>query len=218
MASPDRDPAPATPSFATRYPGYDVLNKWSSPDWDAQTRSVVRRRLADVPPIRFLTSAEAALLQAVADRLVPQPDRSASEKIPVVAWIDEKLHHDWRDGYRYEELPPLRETWRLGLGGIDESGLLLYGGRRFVELTADEQDVVLRHVERGEAPGPTWERLPARRFFRDVLCITVVKTYYAHPRAWSESGYSGPSSPRGHVRNWMGGVDPWDAPEKDNRE
>ena len=29
-------------------------------------------------------------------------------------------------------------------------------------------------------------RLPAARFFRDVLCLTVVKTYYAHPAAWSE--------------------------------
>jgi hypothetical protein len=214
MALPDRGRAPAAPTFATRYPGYDVLDKWSSPDWDAQTRSVVRRRLAEVPPIRFLASAEASLLDAVADRLMPQPDRPTSEKIPIVPWIDEKLHYDWRDGYRYEDLPPQREAWRLGLAGIDGSARLVYGGRGFVELDADEQDEVLRRVARGEAPGPTWERLPARRFFRDVLCITLVKTYYAHPRAWSEIGYSGPSSPRGHVRNWMGGADPWDAPEE----
>jgi hypothetical protein len=83
----------------------------------------------------------------------------------------------------------------------------------FVELSDGEKDNVLTGVARGEAPGETWSRLPAKRFFRDVLCITVVKTYYTHPRAWNEIGYSGPSSPRGHVRNWMGGVDPWDARE-----
>jgi gluconate 2-dehydrogenase subunit 3-like protein len=214
MASRDPGTAQAAPAFATRYPGYDVLDKWSSPDWDAQTRSVVRRRLAEVPPIRFLMGDEAAVLDAVAERLMPQPDRSASHKIPIVPWIDEKLYHDWRDGYRYEDLPPLRDAWRLGLAGIDESARSLYGGRGFVELKAGEQDEVLRRVARGEASGPTWERLPARRFFRDVLCITLVKIYYAHPRAWSEIGYSGPSSPRGHARNWMGGVDPWDAPEE----
>jgi hypothetical protein len=214
MASRDRGTAQGAPAFAARYPGYDVLEKWSSPDWDAQTRSVVRRRMAEVPPIRFLANAEAALLEAVADRLVPQTDRPASEKIPIVPWIDEKLHHDWRDGYRYEDLPALREAWRLGLAGIDESAGLLYGGRRFVELQVGEQDEVLDRVARGEAPGRTWDGLPAARFFRDVLCITVVKAYYAHPHAWSEIGYSGPSSPRGHVRNWMGGVDPWDAPEE----
>jgi hypothetical protein len=213
MAPPDRDPAPATPTFASRYPSYDVLDKWSSPDWDAQTRSIVRRRLAEVPPIRFLESAEVALLEAASERIIPQPDRRASERIPIIPWIDEKLHHDWRDGYRYEELPPLWQAWRQGLAGIDESARLLYEGRGFVELEAGEQDEVLRRIARNEAPGPTWERLPAKRFFRDVLCITVVKIYYAHPHAWSEIGYSGPSSPRGHVRNWMGGVDAWDATE-----
>jgi hypothetical protein len=211
MASRGRNER-ARASLVTRYPDYDVLKKWSSPDWDAQTRSVLRHRLTEMPPIRFFVGAEAALLDAVAERLVPQPDRAAPEKVPIVPWIDEKLHHDWRDGYRYEELPPQREAWRLGLAGIDESARLLYGGRSFVELDEGEQDEVLGQVSRGEAPGPTWERIPARRFFRDVLCITMVKTYYAHPRVWSEIGYSGPSSPRGHVRNWMGGVDPWDAP------
>jgi hypothetical protein len=207
----------AEESFVTRYPGYDVLAKWSSPDWDARTREVVGRRLAEVPPIRFLTAGEAALLDAVAERLLPQPDRRGPEKVPVAPWIDEKLHRDWRDGYRYEGLPPLREAWRLGLAGIDECARLLYGGRHFVELQGAERDEVLHRVARGEPPGATWERLPAKRFFRDVLCITVVKTYYAHPRAWSEIGYSGPASPRGHVRNWMGGVDPWDAPEDKGR-
>ena len=211
MAARGRDTARASP--ATRYAGYDVLDKWSSPDWDAQTRRAVGRRLAGVPPIRFLAGAEVALLEAVADRLVPEPDGPAPERIPIVPWIDEKLHHDWRDGYRYEDLPPLREAWRLGLAAIDESARLLFGGRGFVELDGGEQDEVLSRVARGEAPGPAWGRLPPRRFFRDVLCITVVKTYYAHPRAWSQVGYSGPSSPRGHVRNWIGGVDPWDAPE-----
>ncbi|HKG92247.1 MAG TPA: gluconate 2-dehydrogenase subunit 3 family protein [Gemmatimonadaceae bacterium] len=211
-----RPAAPRPPEgerFATRYPGYDVLDKWASPDWDEQTRAVVRRRLAEVPPIRFFTGVESTTLEAVAGRIVPQPDRAAGDRVPIVPWVDEKLHNDWRDGYRYEEMPPQREAWRLGLAGIDESARLLYGGRGFAELDPDAQDEVLRRLARGAAPGAVWERLPARRFFRDVLCITVVKAYYAHPRAWSEIGYSGPSSPRGHVRNWMGGVDPWDAEE-----
>jgi hypothetical protein len=196
----------------SRYPDYDVLDKWESTDWDDQTREVVRRRLEDIPPIRFFTPEEVRLLEAVCDRIVPGSERG--QRVPIVPWIDQKLSHDWRDGYRYEDVPPLRDAWRLGLAGIDESARLLNGGRAFAELGADAQDDVLRRVARGEAPGATWERgLSRSRFFRDVLCLTVVKIYYAHPRAWSEIGYSGPSSPRGHVRNWMGGVDPWDAKE-----
>jgi hypothetical protein len=198
----------------TRYPGYNVLDKWSSPDWDDQTREVVRRRLEEIPPIRFFNEHEALTLAAIAERVVPQPDRGEAEKIPIVPRIDEKLHEDKRDGYRYEELPPQREAWRLGLAGIDETARALFDGKRFVELDPLSQDVVLRHVERGDAPGAAWERMPAARFFRDVLSTTIVKTYYAHPLAWNEIGYGGPSSPRGHVRKWGGGVDPWEAREK----
>jgi hypothetical protein len=195
----------------SRYPNYNVLDKWDSPDWDDQTREVVRQRVEEIPSVRFFTPEEARLLAAVCDRIVPESERE--HRVPIVPWIDEKLLHDRRDGYRYEDLPPLREAWRLGLAGIDESARLLHGGRAFTELAADVQDDVLRRVARGEAPGSSWSRLSAVRFFRDVLCLTAVKIYYAHPRAWSEIGYSGPSSPRGHVRNWIGGVDPWDAKE-----
>jgi hypothetical protein len=195
----------------SRYPDYDVLGKSKSADWDDQTREVVRQRLEDVPPIRVFTPEEARLLEALCDRIVPGSEQG--QRVPIVPWIDEKLFHDRRDGYRYDDVPPLREAWRLGLAGIDESARQLHGGRAFAELTTDLQDDVLRRIAVGDAPAAAWKRLPPSRFFRDVLCLTVVKIYYAHPRAWSEIGYSGPSSPRGHVRNWMGGVDPWDASE-----
>jgi hypothetical protein len=198
-------------TFRTRYPNYNLLDKWSSPDWDDQTREVVRRRLEEVPPIRFFNDHEARTLAAVAERIIPQPDRSEAEKVPIVPWVDEKLYEDKRDGYRYEELPPQREAWRMGLAGVDETARSLFDGKAFVELEPLSQDVVLTHVARGDAPGAVWERMPAARFFKSVLSITVVKIYYAHPLAWNEIGYNGPSSPRGHVRKWEGGVDPWEA-------
>jgi gluconate 2-dehydrogenase subunit 3-like protein len=197
--------------FRMRYPTYNVLDKWSSPDWDDQTREVVRNRLEEVPEIRFFSEQEARTLAAVAERIIPQPDRSEAEKVPIVPWIDEKLYEDRSDGYRYEELPPQPVVWRAGLAGINETSSALFSGKTFVELDPLSQDVVLRHIERGEALGATWEQLPPARFFTDVLSITIVKIYYAHPLAWNEIGYNGPSSPRGHVRKWEGGVDPWEA-------
>jgi hypothetical protein len=200
-------------TFQTRYPNYNVLDKWSSPDWDDQTREVVRKRLEEIPPIRFFTEDEARALTCVAERIVPQPDRSEAEKVPIVPWIDEKLHQDKRDGYRYEEMPPQREAWHLGLKGINETAAALFEGKEFADLDPLSQDVVLTHVARGDPPGASWRLLPAARFFKDLLCSTIVKIYYAHPVAWNEIGYNGPSSPRGHVRKWEGGVDPWEAPE-----
>ncbi len=199
--------------FHTRYPGYNVLDKWSSPDWDDQTREVVRKRLEEIPTIRFFAPEESRTLAAVADRIVPQLDRGQAERIPIVPWIDEKLYEDKRDGYRYEEMAPQREAWQLGLKGINETAQALFNEKGFVDLDPLSQDVVLNHIGRGDPPGESWKQLPASRFFRDVLCTTVVKIYYAHPLAWNEIGYSGPSSPRGHVRKWEGGVDPWEAQE-----
>ena len=200
--------------FRTRYPKYNVLDKWSSPDWDDQTRRAVRQRLEEVPPIRFFTDEEARTLAAVVERIIPQPERSDHEKVPIVPWIDEKLYEDKRDGYRYEELPPQREAWRKGLAGINETAQALFDRKSFADLDPLSQDVVLTHVARGDAPGATWKQLPAARFFKSVLSITIIKIYYAHPAAWNEIGYNGPSSPRGHVRKWEGGVDPWEAHEQ----
>ena len=196
--------------FSTRYPNYNVLDKWSSPDWDDQTREVVRKRLEEVPPIRFFTSEEAHTLAAVAERIVPQLDRGNEEKIPIVPWIDEKLYQDKRDGYRYEEMPPQRDAWRLGLAGINQTAWALFDGNSFIDLDPLSQDVVLRHMACGDAAGEVWQKMPAARFFKDVLCSSIVKIYYAHTLAWNEIGYSGPSSPRGHIRKWEGGVDPWE--------
>jgi Gluconate 2-dehydrogenase subunit 3 len=204
------------PEFQSRYPGYNVLDKWSSPDWDDQTRAVVRKRLEQIPPIRFFTDQEVRTLNAIAERILPQADLLARQKVPIVPWIDEKLYEDKRNGYRYEELPPQREAWRLGLAGIEEASRALFAGRTFCDLDALSQDVVLTHIERGRAPGDVWKKLPAKRFFTSVLLMTIVQTYYGHPLAWNEIGYNGPSSPRGHVRKWEGGVDPWEANESND--
>lgn len=203
--------------FESRYPGYDVLAKWDTADWDEQTRQVVRDRLENVPLFRFFDETEAALLEAVVERILPQPDRTPGvDRVPVARWIDEKLYHDWRDGYRYEGMPPQREAWRLALQGINDEAQAIHRAV-FVALTGDQQDAVLRHVQTEDVGSEAWKRVPPARFFRDVLCSAVAKIYYAHPSAWSECGYNGPSSPRGHVRKWIGGVDPWEAHERDTR-
>lgn len=199
--------------FPSRFPHYRVLAKWFSPDWDDQTRELVRRRLEEVPPIRFFNAQEMLTLEAVVERILPQPDRAAGEKVPIAPWIDEKLYLDRRDGYRYDNMPPQREAWRLALAGIEQSAAALFNGRAFTALDAASQDAVLQRLAHGDAPGEAWESLPPDVFFNTLLCTSVIHFYYAHPLAWDETGYNGPSSPRGHVRIWDGGVDPWEAQE-----
>lgn len=197
--------------FQSLYPGFSVLDKWASPDWDEQTRAVIRRRLEEVPGIRFFSDQEVLVLEAVVERLLPQPDRARADRVPIIPWIDDKLFRDQRNGYRYEDMPPQRQAWRMGLAGIEESAQALFAGQPFAVLDGAAQDLVLTRLAQGDAPGVTWTQMPAERFFKSELLATVVRIYYAHPLAWDETGYNGPSSPRGHVRIWDGGTDPWEA-------
>jgi hypothetical protein len=196
-------------SFDSPYAGYDVLSKWDSPSWDEQTRAVVKKRLTEIPPRRFFTEREWQTLEAVCARVVPQPDRP--HPIPIVPWIDEKLHHNRLDGFRYEAMPPLREAWRRGLQGIDEESHLAFAGP-FRELSPRDQDAVLRRIQNGDVEATVWAQLPPSRFFATTLLKEIVGEYYAHPAAWSEVGFGGPASPRGYVRLGENQRDPWEAP------
>ena len=198
--------------FRTPYVDYDVLAKWDTPSWDDQTREVLRKRLTEVPARRFFSETEWQTLEAVCARLVPQPERS--DPIPIVPWIDEKLHYNWRDGFRYDDMPPLREAWRLGLEGIDHESRRRFS-TGFRSLPEADQDAVLRAIQAGDVGGEVWARLPAQRFFTTILLKEVVGEYYAHPAAWSEVGFGGPASPRGYVRLGSNQRDPWEAPERD---
>jgi hypothetical protein len=197
------------------YADDDVLAKWDTPSWDDQTREVIRKRLVDIPERRFFTEAEWQTLESICARLVPQPERS--NPIPIVPWIDEKLHHDRRDGFRYDDMPPLSEAWRLGLRGIDDESRRQFG-TEFRSLPEANQEAVLRTIQAGDVAGEVWARLPPKRFFTTVLLKEVVGEYYAHPAAWSEVGFGGPASPRGYVRLGLNQRDPWEQRERSDPE
>ncbi|HUC12264.1 MAG TPA: gluconate 2-dehydrogenase subunit 3 family protein [Stellaceae bacterium] len=198
--------------FHRRYPTYDVLDKWDSPSWNGQTRTVVKQRLEQVPPRRFLTETEWEILAAICDRLIPQPDRG-DRPVPIVPFIDEKLHENQGDGYRYDGLPAMREAWRQGIHAIEEEARARWSGG-FRELPHNQQDAVLRAIQHGDIRSPAWEGLPAGRFFSSLLLHAVVSVYYAHPAAWNEIGFGGPASPRGYVRLGFDRRDPWEAEER----
>ncbi|MFC4932937.1 gluconate 2-dehydrogenase subunit 3 family protein [Massilia sp. GCM10023247] len=193
-----------------RYPGYDVLAKWNSPSYDDTTRAVLARRLAALPPRRFLDEAEWALLEAVNRRLLPQPERA--EPVPITPWIDAMLHEDRGEGYRHPDRPPLRQAWRLGLAALADEARCRHG-QDFVALPAAAQDQVLQALAEDHGQSGQWQALRAQHFFVHLLLKTAAGIYYAHPAAWSEIGFGGPASPRGYVRLGFDGRDPWEASE-----
>ena len=193
-----------------RFPGYDVLAKRRSPSWNEKTRRVIDERLSLPREPRFLTADEWSTLEALCDRILPQP--RTRPPVPLAAMIDTRLLEDRRDGYRHHRLPPLREAWRRGLRAIDAEAQQRHG-RGFHALANDEQDSLLRAAQYGELSHPTWNGMECAVFFAKRLLLDIVTSYYAHPTAWNEIGFGGPASPRGYVRMDFDRRDPWEAAE-----
>ncbi len=202
-------PPRAQPGY---YPGFQTLSQQAF--WDEATRKVVRARVWDVPPIRFFSPAEAELMQAVCDRVLPQDDRDAAHKIPLVNAIDDRLYHRRIDGYRFADMPPDHEAHRLGLQAIDAIALHLFG-RPFTQLQPHEQDQALQTIHDGTPPAAEqiWQRMPVTRYWM-LLMQDVVAAYYAHPYAWDEIGFGGPAYPRGYMRLEGGKPEPWEVGER----
>jgi hypothetical protein len=193
----------------TRYPGYDVLSKWSTVSFDTLTRGVIRQRLAGPPERRFFTEAEFATLEAAAARLAPTPERGSQP--PIAGWIDAELYEGRDEGWREEGRPPIPDGWRLGLKSLTEEAQAQYG-RPFVDLDEATQVAFLHRVQAGKVDGTRWSVFPAKAFFADLL-KSVAGVYYSYPQAWSEIGFGGPASPRGYVRIGLDEHDPWEARE-----
>ncbi|GAB3892494.1 gluconate 2-dehydrogenase subunit 3 family protein [Spirosoma agri] len=152
------------------------------------TRQALVKRL-NTPPRQptFFSTDEFTLLQAVCDRLVPQGE--TDQPIPVADGIDERLSGSETNGWRYDTMPTDGDAYKLGLKGIDESAQALFQ-QPFLSLTGGEQDQVLKAIQLMEAPGETWQTLPADRFFEELLA-EAVENYYSHPIAQEEIGYVG---------------------------
>ena len=172
------------------YPSGTVRALLATPHVSDATRAALQARL-DAPAAyapQFLAPAAFALLEAVAARLFPQPDRPDAP-IPLAPAVDQRLAEGRADGWRYDALPPDREAYRLGLGGIQEIAQALFQ-TNFQRLDAAGQDAVLQALASTTPPGTTWETLNAGRFFEEMLA-ELTEAYYSHPLAQEEIGYVG---------------------------
>lgn len=193
------------------YPGFRTLSQKAF--WDEATRKVVLARVETIPPFRFFSAEDAPLISAICNRILPQDDRDELHKITVVNFVDERLHADRLDGYRFEGMPTDQEAYRLGLQGISIVAQHLHG-KSFNDLDPLKQESVLQTLHDGRPPAgqEIWRRLPVDRFWL-LLVQDVVGAYYAHPFAWDEIGFGGPAYPRGYMRLENGDPEPWEVDE-----
>lgn len=191
-----------TPQMHGRYPDFDVLAQ--APHWDAVTRRVVLARLQP-PELRFFTEDQAQTLTAFCDMVLAQ-DREP--RIPVLAFVDDKLASGRLDGFRYADMPPDPDTWRLVAAGLDEAAVAR-GASSYADAGPDARTAICEDFARGRLSGGTWDRIPASRAFA-VVMRAVLAAFYAHPWAWNEIGFGGPAYPRGYARRGIGEREPWE--------
>ncbi len=194
------------------YPGFSTLAQRQF--WDDATRKVVLDRVDRQPPLRFFTPEEARLMQAVIDRVLPQDDRDAAHRVPILPVIDDRLASGRIDGYQYTDMPPDGVAHRLGLQAIDSIAREVWG-QPFISLQPDLQERVLLTIHDSEPPAAhdIFARMSCTRYWM-LLMQDVVEAYYAHPFAWDEIGFGGPAYPRGYMRLEHGRPEPWEAEER----
>jgi hypothetical protein len=194
------------------YPGYHTLSQQAF--WDEATRREVLNRVNNVPPIRFFAPDEERVMRAVVDRIIPQDDRVAATRIPILPAIDKRLYDNVMDGYRFEGMPPDQEVFRLGIKGIQAIARKLFD-KSFEELQPGDQDQVLVTLHDGNpvAGHEYWDQMTVTHFWQ-MLVQDCIEGYYAHPYAWDEIGFGGPAYPRGYMRLEHGVPEPWEVEEQ----
>lgn len=182
--------------MATNNPDHTLLTLLPTDLVTEPTRNVLTGRLnAPARQPTFFMADQFALLAAVCNRLVPQ---EAADYIDMAGAIDKRLAEGGSDGWRYDELPPDGEAYRLGLHGIDETARTLFNDS-FQNLSGEQQDHVLADIQAMRAPGETWQTLPADRFFEELLA-EASGAYYSHPLAQVEINYVGMADAPGWQR------------------
>jgi hypothetical protein len=195
------------------YPGFSTLSQ--SRFWDAATRKVVVDRVQSPPTMRFFNEAQWQFWTVVFEHLIPQSDRAEDRRIPIVAFLDQRLFENRTVGYRFEDVPHDRLVYRsFGIHAIEAEAQARYGDD-FLSLDSLGRDIVLRALHDGRpiGGGDTWKHMSVHRFWQ-LLMSDAIEAYYAHPWSWDEIGYGGPAYPRAYVRLERGEPEPWEVEEQ----
>jgi gluconate 2-dehydrogenase gamma chain len=175
-------------------------------------------------PWEFFTAEEVATVEAVADRLIPpDPQTPGGKDAGCAVFIDRQL----AGGYGHHEglynLPPFHdgieqqgpqdahgpaEMYRTGLAALDRycraQSFAGQTGKRFAELTAENQDTVLRGLE---SKALKLEGVDGKKFFEQLLKDTM-QGFFADPLyggnrdmcSWKMIGFPGA---RYDYRDWV---------------
>lgn len=127
---------------------------------------------------RFFSDLEAAVVDAIAEQIIPADQDAGARAAGVVDYIDRQLAGVFR---RHQQ------TYRRGVVGVQQTSRLMFG-RAFESLEWPRQTDVMRSLERGEAQGTVWETASAPSFF-ELIRDHAMQGFYGSPRHGGNRGF-----------------------------
>ncbi len=131
------------------------------------------------PPYRFFSEAEARLLIAICEQIIPRDDTPGATDAGVIYYIDRQITGP---------LARHQQSYRLGLASFGQTCLQVYK-TRFEELAFEQQTDALRLIEASKAPKKLWGDPSQQAFFGLVLDHTR-QGFYGSPRHGGNRDYA----------------------------
>ena len=144
-------------------------------------------------PWQFFTADEATAIEAIVDRIIPpDADTPGGKDAGCAVFIDRQLKGPYGSNAGLYKLGPHTngtkeqgpqsavthaELYRKGLGGLDKHCKASNGGKPFAQLSAEQQDDVLKKIEAGEVK---FDEVDAQGFF-DALLKDVPEGFFSDP-------------------------------------
>ena len=135
---------------------------------------------------QFFNSKEFDTLKAICDALAP------SRVVPcdfVAGEIDKRLFENKGNGWRYDELPPDADTYRIALPIVDCATQHLFAND-FARITNEQRIEIVQKLRDGEMTVSAPPNFSITRFFEELFA-EFVELFYSHPLVLGEIGYIG---------------------------
>jgi gluconate 2-dehydrogenase gamma chain len=120
---------------------------------------------------RFFSNAEATVVEAIAEQIIPADQDAGARDAHVINYIDRQLASVFQEH---------QETYRNGIAGVQQTSNIMFEGD-FESLQWSQQTEVLKRLENGEAAGSIWETVSPRSFFGLIRDHTM-QGFYGSPR------------------------------------
>jgi gluconate 2-dehydrogenase gamma chain len=122
-------------------------------------------------PWLFFTEAEASVIEAITEQIIPGDDDAGAKDAHVINFIDRQLA-----GFYAKH----QETYRKGITGVQQTSEIMYRSK-FESLDWRQQMELLQALEAGRAEGEIWQTESAPAFFGLIRDHTM-QGFYGSPR------------------------------------